>query len=293
MSLSPDNSLTRSGIIGDAAHNRYCAVRCKCRETRRATYTLNNRGSGQWIISQVLHRLLRRISHTLPGSCIVCGQLANRDFSLCTECEAALPSLGECCRHCGVDLTGGLSQKACCASCQRRAPSFDSCTAAFPYASPINKLISDFKFSARFDIGYSLSRVLAKKVNSRYREEDKPELLIPVPLHRRRLKSRGFNQASEICRVISSHCHIPCSHSILAKVRNTEPQTSMTSASARKANLRAAFTVRRPAQLEGVTHIALIDDVVTTMATMEAISRVLRDRCRCRIDVWCLARASR
>jgi len=233
---------------------------------------------------------MQSIRCALPSTCIVCGQVANGNHSICNDCGCELPKLGTCCRRCGIELNGGLSKASCCTSCQLSPPSFDFCTAVFPYVSPIDKLVADFKFSARFDIGYSLSRVLANTFNTYYIGMAKPELLLPVPLHKSRLDSRGFNQASEMCNVLSKYCAVPVSHSSLTKIRNTEPQTSMSSATARKANLRKAFAVNRLDGLTDVTHIALIDDVVTTMTTTEAIARVLREQQDCRIDVWCLAR---
>tara|TARA_B110000858_G_scaffold185553_1_gene227850 strand:+ start:17730 stop:18446 length:717 start_codon:yes stop_codon:yes gene_type:complete len=236
---------------------------------------------------------MQSIRRTLPSTCIVCGQLAERDHCICNDCERELPKLGSCCQRCGIELHGGLAKDSCCTSCQIYPPKFDSCTAAFPYVSPIDKLVADFKFAARFDIGHSLSRVLASAFNAHYAGMPKPELLLPVPLHKSRLGSRGFNQASEICNVLSRYCGVSISRRTLAKIRNTEPQTSMSSAAARKANLRKAFAVNRLESLAGITHIALVDDVVTTMATTQTISRMLREQQDCRIDVWCLARASR
>lgn len=241
----------------------------------------------------MFHKLVQQVRCALPSTCIVCGQVAKSDYSICDECSCELPKLSDCCRRCGTELNGGLSKNYCCTSCQLTPPSFAACTAVFPYVSPISKLVADFKFSARFDIGYSLSRVLASAFNTHYFGAAKPELLLPVPLHKSRLGSRGFNQASEICNVLSKYCGVSSSHSILTKIRNTEPQTSMSSAAARKANLHKAFAVNSPTDLAGVTHIALVDDVVTTMATTEAISRMLHKQQNCRIDVWCLARANR
>ncbi len=238
----------------------------------------------------MFYQFLRAIRCALPTSCIVCGQVAETDHSICNDCGSELPKLSDCCQRCGIELNGRLSHDRCCASCQLSPPSFDSCTAAFPYVSPINKLIADFKFSARFDIGYSLSRTLASAFNAYYTGMDKPELLLPVPLHESRLRSRGFNQANEIGKVLAKYCAVPLSHSTLSKVRNTEPQSSMNSVAARAKNLRKAFTVSGMAELSGVTHIALIDDVVTSMATTQTISRMLREQQDCRIDVWCLAR---
>ena len=238
----------------------------------------------------MLDNLTRSIRCALPSTCIVCGQLAEREHCICNDCECGLPKLGACCRRCGIELRGGLAKDSCCTSCQIYPPEFDSCTAVFPYVSPIDKLVADFKFAARFDIGYSLSRVLASAFNSHYAEIPKPELLLPVPLSKSRLGSRGFNQAAEISNVLSRYCGVSVSHHAISKIRNTEPQTSMSSAAARKANLRKAFAVNRPESLTGITHIALVDDVVTTMATTQTISKILREQLDCRIDVWCLAR---
>ena len=241
----------------------------------------------------MFHGLNRSIRRALPTTCIVCGKNADADHSICHECGWELPKLGECCRRCGIELSGTLVTDSCCTSCQLSPPSFDSCTCVFPYVSPIDKLVADFKFSARFDIGYSLSRALASTFNAYYNGQAKPELLVPVPLHKNRLDSRGFNQASEIGNVLAKYCGVSIAHCALRRTRNTQPQTSLSSAAARKANLRKAFGVSKSDSLVGVTHIALIDDVVTTMATTQAISRMLRAQQDCRIDVWCLARARR
>jgi len=229
----------------------------------------------------------------LPSTCIVCALPANHEFNICRDCANELPRLAACCSHCGIELNGIGTASSICASCLLSASSFDSCLAAFPYLSPINKLVAQFKFSARFDIGYSLSRALAATFNAHYRGLSKPELLLPVPLHKSRLRERGFNQAGEICKVLSSHCGVSSSHATLTRVRNTQPQTSLSSAGARKGNLQGAFSLRSLEELDHVTHIALIDDVVTTMATMEAIAGMLRNTGAYTIDVWCLARAIR
>lgn len=125
-------------------------------------------------------KLLQTLRCALPAACIVCQQASGRDYSLCEDCELALPKLGECCQRCGVELKGRLSYESLCSSCLLSASTFDSCRAAFPYASPIKKLVGSFKFSARFDIGYSLSRVLSKAFNTHYSGTGKPQLLLPV-----------------------------------------------------------------------------------------------------------------
>lgn len=203
-------------------------------------------------------------------------QNADSDHSICNECGCKLPKLGDCCRRCGIEISGGLVTDSCCTNCRLSPSSYDSCTCVFPYVSPIDKLVADFKLAAHFDIGYSLSRFLARAFNTYPIGEAKSERLIPVPVHRNRLDSRGFNQASEIGHVLAKHCGVSISHCALSTTRNTQPQTSMSSTTARKANLRKAFDVSKSDSVTGVTRIALIDEVMTTMATNQDISRMLR-----------------
>ncbi len=138
-----------------------------------------------------------------------------------------------------------------------------------------------------------LSLLLANKMRVHYTKTPNPDLLLAIPLHRNRLKQRGFNQSIEIARVISRYCQIPLVKSALSKIRDTSPQTELGSARARKSNLKGAFRLANARQLESVKSIALIDDVVTTMATISAVSKVLQHHGIRHIDVWCLARSSR
>ena len=94
----------------------------------------------------MFHGLNRSIRRALPTTCIVCGQNADADHSICHECGWELPKLGECCRRCGIELSGTLVTDSCCTSCQLSPPSFDSCTCAFPYVSPIDKLVPILSF---------------------------------------------------------------------------------------------------------------------------------------------------
>ncbi len=236
-------------------------------------------------------RVYSLISCQLPAACVVCGQDAECEYSICNDCEQTLPRLNECCRRCGIEVKGSLTIDSCCGSCLHKPPNFNFCKSIYSYTSPINKLVASFKFSARFDIGYSLSRILAREMNNYYRTIEKPQILIPVPLHWKRLRSRGFNQASEIGKVVSTQCQIPIQESVLIKTRSTLPQIEMASALARRSNLRGAFSLRQSEPMKTVTHIALIDDVVTTMATAETLATLLQDVGVHRIDVWCLARA--
>lgn len=236
--------------------------------------------------------LWKKLIQQLPIACVVCGQESENYYSICNDCEFTLPKMKDYCCRCGIELSGMLAIESVCGRCLRRPPHFEFCRATFPYTSPINKLVTSFKFNARFDVGCSLSRIMANRMNQYYKNSVKPQKIIPVPIHPERLRSRGFNQALEICKVVSQYCEIPIQDSVLIKVKNTLPQSLMTSAAARRLNLRTAFSVQHQERLETVTHIALVDDVVTTMATTEALCKLLQGIGVSRIDVWCLARAN-
>jgi len=195
--------------------------------------------------------------------------------------------------RCGNEYCSSSLENGCCGACLLSPVPFNFCKSTFRYTSPVNKLIAKFKFNGHFDSGYALSSLLALEIQQYYYNHVKPQLLVPVPLHRSRLKLRGFNQANEIARVVSKQCRISVAHSIITKTRNTLPQTELKSAQARKTNLHNAFAIRREPLLKNVNFVAVIDDVVTTMATITAISKLLKLHGVHRVDVWCLARASR
>jgi len=237
--------------------------------------------------------LSRRLLQLMPSPCIVCGKSSRAAYSLCPDCEFDLPWAGPCCIRCGEELPATAPNPRSCAGCTLHPPPFACCRAAFRYQSPIDSLLSGFKFRARFEAGNVLALLLAEKIAQHYRNTTPPDLLLPVPLHPKRLRQRGFNQALEIARVVSKKCGIPLSRNAIVKMRDTTAQTKMHSAGARKQNLKNAFGVADNVLLHRVKSVALIDDVVTTMATVSSVSRELRGRGIRHIDVWCLARASR
>lgn len=264
-------------------------------------------------LTETLNNILRRITRILPSSCVVCGRISDNTYNLCRGCEEDLPWLEQSCSVCGVELMAADVSDAghtpsyrntrvqTCGSCRLKPPPFTRCIGIFHYRSPVDKLLSGFKFHAKFAAGFALSNILARQMQDCYEAPSeigyspvlKPDLILPVPLHVNRLRLRGFNQALEISRVISRRCHIRVSNSALIRIRDTSPQTELSSAAARKANLSGAFAIGDSSQLVGVNSVALIDDVVTTMTTVTAIATVLRSHGIDHIEVWCLARASK
>jgi ComF family protein len=213
-----------------------------------------------------------------PGQdCALCGAVSG-DAVICGACEAALPRLGKSCERCAVPLP----MAGVCGRCQRHAPAFDAALASFEYRFPIDRVIHRFKYSADLAMG----RWLSLRLLDRVRVEPLPDLIVAPPLTAARLRERGFNQAVEIAKVVGRKLRVPCVLAGLAKVRETAPQPGLGRAQ-RRANLRHAF--RCDLALDG-ERVALVDDVMTTGATADALARVLKAAGAATVSVWAVAR---
>lgn len=126
-----------------------------------------------------------------------------------------------------------------------------------------------------------------------YTRHAAPDLLLPVPLHNNRLRTRGYNQAAEIAKTVSVRCKIPLNTTMVRRTKDTLPQTGIGTASDRLNNLHNAFQAGALTSLKNVKRIAIIDDVVTTMATIMALSDAIRSAGVETVEIWCIARASR
>ena len=216
----------------------------------------------------------------LVGSgCALCRAPAD---GLCEACLDALPRNLNPCRDCALPLPHSAPALTQCAACQTRAPSFDRAFAPLLYAPPLDDLIAGFKYRQRLPLGRMLGRILARALGDPH---ERPQLLLPVPAAPRRLRERGFNQAAELTHMLAAHLDIPWTSARLYRVRDAEPQRGLTRRERRR-NLRAAFACRGRLP----PHVALIDDVITTGATAEEASRVLKNAGAARVEVWAVAR---
>ncbi|WPL11809.1 MULTISPECIES: ComF family protein [Thiorhodovibrio] len=146
-------------------------------------------------------------------------------------------------------------------------------------------MIADFKFRQRLHLGRLFGQLLAEAAVWQS-GPSLPELLIPVPLHSKRLRERGYNQSLEVARVIGRELKIPVDSRVVERAWATPPQLSL-AREERLANVRDAFRVPRPLQAR---HVAIIDDVVTTGATAGELAGVLHQAGAERVDVWAIAR---
>lgn len=156
--------------------------------------------------------------------------------------------------------------------------------AAFDYEEPVRHLIHGLKFQRRYAYGRLLGDLLAETVSTR---PVLPQCLLPVPMHSARFRERGFNHTVEIARQITRRLGIPLDCASLRRTRATRPQVGL-SIRERARNVEKAFELVRPCPAR---HLALIDDVVTTGATVNALAKLLKKHGAERIEIWSCARA--
>ena len=232
----------------------------------------------------MVYKLRRWLPALLPTHCRLCGNVTRHAHDLCRPCREEAPWLENVCCRCSLPLPACCDDELC-GRCQKRLPAFDTTTALFHYRPPVDYLIKRLKFSNELAITPLLSGMLANRLLAR--DTPLPGLLIPVPLHRTRLRERGFNQATELARGIGKRLHIKTRHRLCVRHRNTEPQSLLTH-NARRLNLRNAFSVTVTNIPE---HVAIIDDVMTTGHTASELAQVLKRAGARRVEVWIIARA--
>lgn len=232
-----------------------------------------------------LNYLRQAFGAYLPRSCLLCHTATHSQQSICAPCVLDLPRLGPHCLRCALPLS---SAAEFCGECLRQPPAFDLCRAAFPYAAPIGPLISQFKHQRNLSFGAALGHILAAELARDFSQTDRarPDFISPVPLHWRRLLGRGFNQSHYLATLLAHALELPLLNSA-RRIRPTDKQQAL-KRKARLRNLREAFVV--DAKVVAGKHVALVDDVVTTGATAEALSLALKQAGALHVEVWALAR---
>ena len=216
-----------------------------------------------------------------PSRCLVCAETGLEGMDLCGACAAALPRGGAACQRCALPLP--LPVAGTCGRCLRRPPPLREVRAACLYAAPLDRLVPRFKFHDDLAAG----RLLSQLMTEAFAGLPKPDVLVPVPLHRGRLRTRGYDQALELARPVARALDIPLHRGLLARTRATAPQSER-HAIARRRNVRNAFSVPDTRALPA--HVVLIDDVMTTGATLHAAAEALLRAGVRRVDAWVCAR---
>lgn len=219
-------------------------------------------------------------------SCLLCDETTDAPYPICTACETELPWLGEQCQQCALPLAmSGLN----CAQCERHPPAFDEVVAPWLYQFPVDSLVTRFKHQANWPMGRLMAQLLGQFVQHRLDEDlPRPEFLLPVPLALKRQRQRGYNQAAMLADWLGKQLQLPVQDRLVLRTLETPTQQGL-DAKARNRNLRGAFTLVDEEQIRD-KHIALVDDVLTTGSTADAIARLLTKAGARRVDVYCLAR---
>jgi ComF family protein len=213
----------------------------------------------------------------LPQQCALCAAGSGRRL-VCDACTMDLPQLPELCPACALPCPHG----ALCGACLARPPAFSRTRAAFEYAFPIDRLLQGLKYEGRLWLAEFLAGALAGRVDTW------PDALVPLPLAPARQRQRGYNQAREIARWLAHRGPAPVLDG-LVRTRETPSQANLPW-SARAANVRGAFAGR--ASLSGL-RIAIVDDVMTTGATLRAAAIAARRAGARDVEAWVVARTLR
>lgn len=210
-----------------------------------------------------------------PRHCPVCQSLLPYGKYICDKCIATLPFVAEpACLSCGKPVSH--SEQEYCYDCRNFPKSFCSGLALLVYNETTRPIMAAFKYKNR----RMLSQFFAQEIYARHKEDillRRPQLFVPVPIHRNKRRQRSYNQAALLAMDLSALFHIPCCSNLLLRTIDTPPQKTLRP-QARFHNLQNAFMINPSCHhlLQGISTVLLIDDIYTTGATMEICTRILQ-----------------
>ena len=236
-------------------------------------------------ITRFFSSAIHRLGNILyPPRCLICDGIGTRDQDICEPCERSLPWIKKACFQCALPLADDASSNLLCGRCLKKRPFFDDSMSLFSYEKEVVGLTHQLKYHDKLAVARLFGGWLGDEAVKKF---DKPDCLLPVPLYKKRLKQRGFNQAIEISRALKKTWSIPIETYLVKRVRETQSQTGL-DAKQRRRNVRGAFEVR--AKIEH-KHVMIIDDVVTTGSTVNELARLLKRNGVTKVSVCSIARA--
>jgi ComF family protein len=215
--------------------------------------------------------------------CILCGCKTKTDHSICHDCYKDLPWLLSCCDICALPLPEN-SNFLICADCQKKKPAFDKVTALFEYGFPVDRIIGQIKYGKKPQFLGHLARIAAQLLEL----PDDIECIIPVPMHFVSQFRRGFNQSDLLASELAKLLELPVERNLLQKNVSTERQMTLPRA-ARLKNQKDVFHCKA----SHFKRVLLVDDVMTTGATLESASLSLKKAGVEQIYVFVIARTER
>lgn len=234
-----------------------------------------------------LCKILQQLDDSvMPLRCVFCGtRTYPGEGRVCNGCRVDLPWIRHACVRCAEPVVIELPRGVLCAACQASPPPFEVTVAPLRYEFPVDVGIKALKFGRRLYYAPAFGELLIAEMQRRSLQVD---ALLPVPLHWRRQAVRGFNQAAEICRPIASHYSIPVLSGVVR--HRATPFQSGLPVGERNTNLQNAFVVKREL---ATPHVMIVDDVVTSGATVRHLANVLLDAGVAKVSILAVARASR
>ncbi|MFI4962369.1 MAG: ComF family protein [Legionellales bacterium] len=231
-----------------------------------------------------MRQKIASIAHNLrlPSICTLCNQCHKGSLAVCAFCIALMDPLGPSCQHCAYPLPD--TQHPICGSCIKNPLQFDRTFIPYRYEEPLRGLLHQFKYHKALYLASLLSHLMLQAYPSM--NPEKPQCLIPVPMHPKKLRQRGFNQSVLLAQLLAKKLHIPYDYTSCRKLINTPPQASLDK-TPRQNNVRGAFH----ATPMPYTHVILIDDLLTTGSTANELAGTLKKTGIKQVDVWCCARA--
>lgn len=226
---------------------------------------------------QFLNSCTNFIQAWFEQDCLLCGSASGSNL-ICPACHDGLPRHASACPVCAAP-----GANAVCGECLRHPPAFERTSAALDYTFPVDKLIQAYKYRHQL----ALARLFGALLSDAVRAQAPPHRILPLPLHPARLRERGFNQAHEIAKRIGKDIGVPLAPRLARRVVNTASQATL-DWDARKKNMRGAFACDE--HLDG-QHIAVVDDVMTSGATLNEAAKTLKHAGAAQVSLWVVARA--
>lgn len=229
-----------------------------------------------------ISHLLKKPRLRIPKICVLCQQYHHDQYAICQSCYNLLTPLGASCRYCALPVSPGST--LICGQCCLLKPTIDRIITAYHYEEPLRTLLHTFKYYQ----GLYLTSLLAHLMLQASFDVTKTDCLMPIPLHRKRLRQRGFNQSAVLAKRLAQELCLPYLPTSCKKIINTAPQAGLDGYQ-RRVNLINAF-MAKPIPYQRVT---LIDDLYTTGSTANEMARTLKAQGVREVQVWCCARAGR
>ena len=239
-----------------------------------------------------LSSMLQQLSaYLLPAQCLLC-RLPSQGSLLCLYCQKALLKPRPHCLHCALPL---IKNEAYCSQCMHHTDAFTQIYALDDYIKPYPALIKNLKYNKQLLNAQLLAQLLSLSIQQNIPAEQisQVDFLIPVPLHPKRLRQRGFNQAQLLADVLAKNLSIPILNQAVQRIKNTCAQEGLNKQK-RKKNLKGAFTLQKEQQASlKDAYVVIIDDVVSTGATANSLCTILLQGGARRVDIWAICRTSR